>query len=159
MYSAKLEVGVLSGSVEFQQTIARPAVCAGVGVHSGKKARLVLKPAPAGTGVVAGVATLMRIMATHQRRNPAARSSPRRTTTRNLLRSMIPTWKFRLSFAGLPITDFAHDCSKPQTQLFQIKHNDYRAKIAILARFVTRRNKPCFVSSRRPPQCILRNWR
>jgi len=43
---------VLSGSVEFQQTIARPAVCAGVGVHSGKKARLVLKPAPAGTGVV-----------------------------------------------------------------------------------------------------------
>lgn len=48
----KLEVGVLSGSVEFQQTIARPAVCAGVGVHSGKKARLVLKPAPAGTGVV-----------------------------------------------------------------------------------------------------------
>ena len=43
---------MLSGSVEFQQTIARPAVCAGVGVHSGKKARLVLKPAPAGTGVV-----------------------------------------------------------------------------------------------------------
>ncbi|MAM06358.1 MAG: UDP-3-O-[3-hydroxymyristoyl] N-acetylglucosamine deacetylase [Hyphomonas sp.] len=42
----------MSGSVEFQQTIARPAVCAGVGVHSGKKARLVLKPAPAGTGVV-----------------------------------------------------------------------------------------------------------
>ena len=43
---------MLSGSVEFQQTIARPAVCAGVGVHSGKKAKLVLKPAPAGTGVV-----------------------------------------------------------------------------------------------------------
>lgn len=42
---------MLSGSVEFQQTIERPAVCAGVGVHSGEKARLVLKPAPAGSGV------------------------------------------------------------------------------------------------------------
>tara|TARA_R100000365_G_C2744250_1_gene72992 strand:+ start:94 stop:1017 length:924 start_codon:yes stop_codon:yes gene_type:complete len=41
----------LSRSVEFQQTIERPAVCAGIGVHSGEKARLVLKPAPAGTGV------------------------------------------------------------------------------------------------------------
>ncbi|MEH6808042.1 MAG: UDP-3-O-acyl-N-acetylglucosamine deacetylase [Hyphomonas oceanitis] len=35
-----------------QQTIERPAVCAGIGVHSGEKARLVLKPAPVGTGVV-----------------------------------------------------------------------------------------------------------
>ena len=43
---------MLSGRVEYQQTIARPAVCAGVGVHSGEKARLVLKPAPAGTGVI-----------------------------------------------------------------------------------------------------------
>ncbi len=42
---------MLSGSVEFQQTIERPAVCAGIGVHSGEKAKLVLKPAPAGTGV------------------------------------------------------------------------------------------------------------
>jgi UDP-3-O-[3-hydroxymyristoyl] N-acetylglucosamine deacetylase len=38
--------------MEMQQTIERPAMCAGVGVHSGEKARLVLKPAPAGTGVV-----------------------------------------------------------------------------------------------------------
>ncbi len=37
--------------MEMQQTIERPAMCAGVGVHSGEKARLVLKPAPAGTGV------------------------------------------------------------------------------------------------------------
>jgi len=42
---------VLSG-VQMQQTIERPAVCAGIGVHSGEKARLVLKPAPVGTGVV-----------------------------------------------------------------------------------------------------------
>ena len=35
-----------------QQTIERPAMCAGIGVHSGEKARLVLKPAPVGTGVV-----------------------------------------------------------------------------------------------------------
>ena len=38
--------------MEMQQTIERPAMCAGIGVHSGEKARLVLKPAPAGTGVV-----------------------------------------------------------------------------------------------------------
>jgi UDP-3-O-[3-hydroxymyristoyl] N-acetylglucosamine deacetylase len=42
---------VLSG-VQMQQTIERPAVCAGIGVHSGEKARLVLKPAPVGSGVV-----------------------------------------------------------------------------------------------------------
>ncbi len=34
-----------------QHTIARPALCAGVGVHSGEKARLVLRPADAGHGV------------------------------------------------------------------------------------------------------------
>lgn len=39
-------------SVEKQQTIARAAVCAGIGVHTGEKAKLVLKPAPAGTGIV-----------------------------------------------------------------------------------------------------------
>ncbi|KCZ87398.1 UDP-3-O-acyl-N-acetylglucosamine deacetylase [Hyphomonas jannaschiana] len=38
--------------MDMQQTIERPAMCAGVGVHSGEKARLVLKPAPVGTGVV-----------------------------------------------------------------------------------------------------------
>jgi len=38
--------------MEMQQTIERPAMCAGIGVHSGEKARLVLKPAPAGTGIV-----------------------------------------------------------------------------------------------------------
>ena len=42
---------MLSG-VQVQQTIERPAVCAGIGVHSGEKARLVLKPAPVGSGVV-----------------------------------------------------------------------------------------------------------
>ena len=38
--------------MEMQQTIERPAMCAGVGVHSGEKARLVLKPAPVGTGIL-----------------------------------------------------------------------------------------------------------
>jgi UDP-3-O-[3-hydroxymyristoyl] N-acetylglucosamine deacetylase len=36
----------------WQHTIAGPAVCAGVGVHSGRHARITLKPAPADTGVV-----------------------------------------------------------------------------------------------------------
>ena len=35
-----------------QQTIAGPAVCAGIGVHSGAHVRMVLSPAPMDTGIV-----------------------------------------------------------------------------------------------------------
>lgn len=38
-------------NVQFQQTINCPVVCAGVGVHSGKRARIVMKPAKPGTGI------------------------------------------------------------------------------------------------------------
>jgi len=38
-------------SVQFQQTINCPVVCAGVGVHSGERARIVMKPAKSGTGI------------------------------------------------------------------------------------------------------------
>lgn len=38
--------------VRRQQTIAGPAMCAGVGVHSGAHVRLVLSPAPADSGIV-----------------------------------------------------------------------------------------------------------
>ena len=38
-------------SVQFQQTVECPVVCAGVGVHTGQRARMVMKPAPAGTGI------------------------------------------------------------------------------------------------------------
>ncbi len=37
--------------VQHQQTLKRPAVCAGPGVHNGIKAKLVLKPAAPGTGI------------------------------------------------------------------------------------------------------------
>ncbi len=36
----------------YQKTLAGPAVCAGIGVHTGERARLVLKPAKANTGIV-----------------------------------------------------------------------------------------------------------
>ena len=36
----------------FQQTIANTAICAGIGVHSGERARLTLKSAPIDTGIV-----------------------------------------------------------------------------------------------------------
>lgn len=36
----------------YQKTLAGPAVCAGVGLHTGERARLVLKPAAADTGIV-----------------------------------------------------------------------------------------------------------
>ena len=35
----------------YQQTLAGPAFCAGIGVHGGLRARLVMRPAPAGTGI------------------------------------------------------------------------------------------------------------
>lgn len=38
-------------SVQYQQTINFPVVCAGVGVHSGARARIVMKPAAAGSGI------------------------------------------------------------------------------------------------------------
>ena len=37
--------------VQFQQTLMRPAMCAGIGVHSGEKSKLVFHPADIGTGV------------------------------------------------------------------------------------------------------------
>jgi UDP-3-O-[3-hydroxymyristoyl] N-acetylglucosamine deacetylase len=38
--------------MRFQHTIASAVMCAGVGVHSGARVRMSLKPAPAGTGIV-----------------------------------------------------------------------------------------------------------
>ena len=35
-----------------QHTVAAPAICAGVGMHTGERVRLVIKPAPAGSGIV-----------------------------------------------------------------------------------------------------------
>lgn len=35
-----------------QHTLAAPAICAGVGMHTGARVRLVIKPAPVGTGIV-----------------------------------------------------------------------------------------------------------
>lgn len=39
-------------NIAFQQTLRRQVSCAGIGLHSGSKVSLTLKPAPAGTGVV-----------------------------------------------------------------------------------------------------------
>ncbi|WP_300531537.1 UDP-3-O-acyl-N-acetylglucosamine deacetylase [Maricaulis sp.] len=36
----------------YRQTLAAPVVCAGVGLHSGERVRLVMQPAPAGAGIV-----------------------------------------------------------------------------------------------------------
>ncbi len=39
------------GRVEYQTTLKTPVICAGVGVHSGERARMVIKPAPVNTGI------------------------------------------------------------------------------------------------------------
>ncbi len=36
----------------YRQTLAAPVVCAGVGLHSGERVRIVLQPAASGTGIV-----------------------------------------------------------------------------------------------------------
>ncbi|WP_269516123.1 UDP-3-O-acyl-N-acetylglucosamine deacetylase [Brevundimonas subvibrioides] len=35
-----------------ERTLVAPAICAGVGVHTGQRVRLVIRPAPTGTGIV-----------------------------------------------------------------------------------------------------------
>lgn len=40
--------------MRFQQTIQKPVTCSGVGIHSGCRVSLTLRPAPSGTGIVFG---------------------------------------------------------------------------------------------------------
>jgi UDP-3-O-[3-hydroxymyristoyl] N-acetylglucosamine deacetylase len=35
-----------------ERTLIAPAICAGVGVHTGQRVRLAIRPAAAGTGIV-----------------------------------------------------------------------------------------------------------
>ncbi|MEI9890483.1 MAG: UDP-3-O-acyl-N-acetylglucosamine deacetylase [Caulobacteraceae bacterium] len=39
-------------SFSYQHTLAGPAICAGVGLHSGQRVRVSIRPAPAGSGIV-----------------------------------------------------------------------------------------------------------
>lgn len=43
---------LVASSEQHEHTLAGPAICAGVGVHSGERVRLSIRPAPAGHGVV-----------------------------------------------------------------------------------------------------------
>ncbi|MEM1088503.1 MAG: UDP-3-O-acyl-N-acetylglucosamine deacetylase, partial [Pseudomonadota bacterium] len=37
--------------IEHQSTLQESVICAGIGVHSGVRARMTIKPAPSGTGI------------------------------------------------------------------------------------------------------------
>jgi UDP-3-O-[3-hydroxymyristoyl] N-acetylglucosamine deacetylase len=39
-------------ALSYQHTLAGPAICAGVGVHSGERVRVSIRPAPVGSGIV-----------------------------------------------------------------------------------------------------------
>jgi UDP-3-O-[3-hydroxymyristoyl] N-acetylglucosamine deacetylase len=39
-------------SLSYQHTLAGPAICAGVGLHSGERVRVSIRPAPPGSGIV-----------------------------------------------------------------------------------------------------------
>ena len=39
-------------SLSYQHTLAGPAICAGIGLHSGERVRVSIRPAAVGTGVV-----------------------------------------------------------------------------------------------------------
>lgn len=54
--------------LDIQTSIERPVSCYGIGVHSGKKTQLTLKPAPANTGIVfvrSDVAAVSNILQAH----------------------------------------------------------------------------------------------
>ena len=50
--SAFLQKGPLALSLSYQHTLAGPAICAGVGLHSGQRVRVSIRPAPVNTGIV-----------------------------------------------------------------------------------------------------------
>lgn len=47
----RVQGGCVLGRVEFQQTIKHAVICAGVGVHTGTRAKMVIHPAEIGTGI------------------------------------------------------------------------------------------------------------
>src|SRR5882757_11189363 len=47
-----LRKGPKALSLSYQHTLAGPAICAGVGLHSGQRVRVSIRPAPAGAGIV-----------------------------------------------------------------------------------------------------------
>ncbi len=50
--SDALSYGTEGGMSTLQQTLKTPISCTGIGLHRGKPAHLVMKPAPAGTGIL-----------------------------------------------------------------------------------------------------------
>lgn len=50
--SVFLQKGPLALSLSYQHTLAGPAICAGVGLHSGQRVRVSIRPAPVNTGIV-----------------------------------------------------------------------------------------------------------
>ena len=50
--SVSSKVRVVSSSTVFEHTLAAPVICAGVGLHTGERVRLSIRPAPARAGVV-----------------------------------------------------------------------------------------------------------
>jgi UDP-3-O-[3-hydroxymyristoyl] N-acetylglucosamine deacetylase len=47
-----LRKGPVALSLSYQHTLAGPAICAGVGLHSGQRVRVSIRPAPVGSGIV-----------------------------------------------------------------------------------------------------------
>lgn len=98
-----------------QQTIAGPAVCAGVGVHSGAHVRLVLSPMPADTGILF-VRTDVRGVDNVIRAHASSVSDTRNCTTlRNAAGVEIATIEHLMSAcAGLGIDNLLVEVDGPE---------------------------------------------
>lgn len=101
--------------VELQHTISNPAVCVGIGVHTGARVRLSIRPAPTGTGIV--------FVRTDEKgrdsRIPATAdcvaSTNLGTTLRNAAGAEIATVEhFLAACAGLEIDNLIVDCDGPE---------------------------------------------
>jgi UDP-3-O-[3-hydroxymyristoyl] N-acetylglucosamine deacetylase len=101
-----------------QQTIAGPAMCAGIGVHSGAHVRLALTPAPVGTGVVfvrSDVRDVDNAIRAHADSVGATRNA---TTLRNLAGVEIATVEHLMSAcAGLGIDNLVVEVDGPEVPI------------------------------------------
>lgn len=96
-------------------TLAQAAVCAGIGLHTGARVRMVLKPAPAGTGIVFDRTDLDLADCRIPARYDLVRSTDLGTTIVNACGASVSTVEHLMAaFAGLGVDDVLVELHGPE---------------------------------------------
>lgn len=96
-------------------TLAQAAVCAGIGLHTGARVRMVLKPAPAGTGIVFDRTDLDLADCRIPARYDLVRSTDLGTTIVNADGASVSTVEHLMAaFAGLGVDDVLVELHGPE---------------------------------------------